>query len=169
MPPMSVLTRIKNRLLRATRGKAQALAYAPWESEDIPWAPAVRSPRETVLALVTTGGLHHRDQRPFDMRDPDGDPTWRELDLSRPRESLTMTHDYYDHSDAERDLNVIFPIDRLEEMRREGLLGGLACRHFGFMGHIAGRHLPTLVEKTAPEVAGLLASDGVGCVLLTPG
>ena len=60
------------------------------------------------------------------MSDPFGDPSYRELPSDTPRELYTITHDYYDHTDADRDLNIVFPIDRLKEMVREGLIGSLA-------------------------------------------
>jgi len=36
------------------------------------------------------------------------------------------------------------------------------------MGHIDGRHISTLVETSAPEVARKLQKDQVDLVLLTP-
>jgi len=60
------------------------------------------------------------------------------------------------------------PLDRLRELVNEGLLGGLAKTHYGFMGHIDGPHIITLVEKTAREVAQRLKADQVDLVLLTP-
>jgi hypothetical protein len=41
----------------------------------------VRKPlAQSKIALVTTAGLHHIDQRPFDILDPRGDPTFRIID-----------------------------------------------------------------------------------------
>jgi D-proline reductase (dithiol) PrdB len=80
-----------------------------------------------------------------------------------------ITHDYYDHSDAERDINIVFPIERLWELEMEGIIGGVIRIHYGFMGHILGRHLNTLINKSVPEVARRLRSDKVDLVLLTPG
>jgi hypothetical protein len=37
------------------------------------------------------------------------------------------------------------------------------------MGHITGRHILTLINSTAPEVARRLKEDNVDVVLLTPG
>lgn len=62
----------------------------------------------------------------------------------------------------------MLPLDRLDELVADGLLGSLSPRHFGFMGHIDGGHIPTLVEKKAPEVARSLKKDQVDLVLLTP-
>jgi D-proline reductase (dithiol) PrdB len=144
-------------------------AYEPWNSDDVPWAAVTTALASSTLALVTTAGVHHRDQEPFDMKDPDGDPSYRVIDATRPRASLMITHDYYDHADADRDLNVVFPLDRLQEFGSEGYLGRVADLHYGFMGHITGRHIPTLITRTAPEVAHRLKKANVDVVLLTPG
>jgi D-proline reductase (dithiol) PrdB len=121
------------------------------------------------VAVVTTAGVHHRGQRPFDMEDPDGDPSYRKIDMTKPLSDLMITHDYYDHADADRDLNIVFPAERLRELEAEGVVGKLSHTHYGFMGHIDGRHIHTLVSETAPEVAGLLRAQGVDAVLLVPG
>jgi D-proline reductase (dithiol) PrdB len=86
-----------------------------------------------------------------------------------PERELMITHDYYDHADADRDINVVFPVDRLEEFQDEGLIGELSDTHYSFMGHIDGLHLATLTGETAPEVARRLREQGVDVVLLTPG
>lgn len=121
------------------------------------------------MAIVTTAGVHQRDQEPFDMGDPDGDPSYRVIDGRMPAADLMITHDYYDHADADRDINIVFPIERLRELASEGVIGGVALFHYGFMGHIVGPHIPELIEGTAPEVAGKLKEDEVDVALLIPG
>lgn len=172
---MSLLRRIKNRLLAKLGARypsfAQRLidAYQPQVIADaIPWFSPVKPLGEAKLALVTTAGIHHRDQPPFDMQDRDGDPSYRVLDGETLLGDFRITHDYYDHRDARKDPNIILPLDRIRELVNEGLLGGLAKTHYSFMGHIDGPHIVTLVEKTAREVAERLKSDRVDLVLLTP-
>ncbi|PNU20463.1 hypothetical protein C2E25_07010 [Geothermobacter hydrogeniphilus] len=172
---MSSLQRLKNRLIARLITRFPRLAkgfidnYRPWESEgEIPWTAVSKPLRDCRLALVTTAGVHHPDQPPFDMRDSDGDPSWRELTGETLPGAYRITHDYYDHSDAEKDLNIVLPLERLQELVDEKLLGSLNRRHFGFMGHIDGRHIPALIEKSAREVAGKLCADKVDLVLLTP-
>jgi len=169
---MRGLQRIKNRLIAKLITRYPGLAdrfiaaYRPWETEgEIPWTAPARPLAEAKVALVTTSGVHHTDQPPFDMQDPDGDPSYRELDGATIAGDYRITHDYYDHTDAERDLNVVFPLQRLQELVEEGVIGGLNRRHFAFMGHIDGRHIPTLIERSAREVAGKLCSDEVDLVL----
>ena len=115
------------------------------------------------LALVTTGGVHLPDQPRFDIDDPAGDYSYREIPASA--NDLTWTHAYY-RPDEGSDLNAVFPLQTLRRLVSDGVVGELAPRHFSFMGAI---HDPApLVESTAPEVAGKLVEDQVDVVLLTP-
>ena len=119
--------------------------------------------KESRLALVTTGGVHLPEQPRFDIDDPAGDCSYREIPTSA--DGLTWTHAYY-RPDEGSDLDAVFPLQALRGLVRDGAIGELSGRHFSFMGAI---HDPTpLVEKTAPEVAGLLVEDHVDIVLLTP-
>ncbi|WP_033423381.1 glycine/sarcosine/betaine reductase selenoprotein B family protein [Geopsychrobacter electrodiphilus] len=169
------MARLKNRFLARLTTRFPALAqrfiaaYQPQETEGaIPWVQPAVSLRQAKLALVTTSGIHHRNQLPFDMGDVDGDPSYRVLNGEELFYDFQITHDYYDHTDAEKDPNIIFPLDRLRELVSEGVLGRLAQTHYAFMGHIDGRHIATLLDKTAREVAERLKADEVDLVLLTP-
>ena len=115
------------------------------------------------LALVTTGGVHLPDQPRFDIDDPAGDCSYREIPTTA--KDLTWTHAYY-RPDEGSDLDAVFPLETLRRLVREGIVAGLSARHFSFMGAI---HDPTpLVESMAPEVADKLVEDQVDIVLLTP-
>jgi D-proline reductase (dithiol) PrdB len=167
--------RLKNRLIARIATRFPAIArrlvagYHPEESRGpIPWTPVRKPLAGCRVALVTTAGVHHRDQVPFDMTDSEGDPSFRVLQSARIVEDFRITHDYYDHADAEKDLNIVLPIDRLREFEAEGIVGELAEKHYGFMGHIDGRHIPTLIERSAREVVKRLKAARVDVVLLTP-
>jgi len=170
-----VFFRLKNRIIAKIiaryPGYGQRLvdAYKPWESEDVPWTPISRPLTDCKVAMVTTAGVHHCSQSPFDMKDQHGDPSFREIDIRKPLSDLMITHDYYDHSDADRDINIVFPVERLREWEEKGRLGSLAQRNFSFMGHIDGHHIPVLINETGRQVASELRKDGVDVVLLTPG
>jgi D-proline reductase (dithiol) PrdB len=138
------------------------------ESTAVPWARLARPVRQSIIALVTTAGVHLDSDSPFDMADADGDPSFREFPSDIDPRRLTITHKYYDHAAADRDINVVLPLDRLRELVAEGQVGGIAPRVYSFMGHIDGRHLATLIGQTAPAVAQRLREDGADAVFLTP-
>ena len=134
----------------------------------VPWTRVTRPVERSTIALVTTAGVHLASDLPFDMRDPDGDPSVRAFPSDVDPRRLTITHRYYDHTAADRDINVVLPVDRLRELADEGRVGGVAPRVYSFMGHIDGRHLATLIDETAPSVAERLRADGAEAVFLTP-
>ena len=117
---------------------------------------------------MTTAGVHLKSDVPFNMADQEGDPSYRVIPRGTPQSRLCITHDYYDHRDADKDVNIVFPLDRLEECAREGEIGGVAPWHYSFMGHIDGRHVSSLLTVTAPQVARQLKQAQVDAVVLTP-
>jgi D-proline reductase (dithiol) PrdB len=118
---------------------------------------------ECRVALVTTGGVHLPEQPRFDIDDPLGDCSYREIPADAAE--LTWTHAYY-RPDEGTDLDSVFPLWTMRGLAVEGVVGELNRRHFAFMGAI---HNPgPLIEETAPEVAAKLADDGVDVALLTP-
>ncbi len=171
---MGNLDDLKNTLL------VYAFKHVPWladvwarrhrfvKGEDIPWTPLRKPLRESCIAVVTTAGVHLKSQPPFNMEDPNGDPTFRAIPSDVDHADLTITHKYYDHSAADRDINVVLPLDRLWELQKERFLGGIAPTVYSFMGHIDGPHLKTLMEDTAPAVAEHLVREGAEAVFLTP-
>jgi D-proline reductase (dithiol) PrdB len=102
------------------------------------------------------------------MTDKEGDPTYRVIPWNTPRDQLCITHDYYDHRDADKDVNIVLPLDRLQELANSGVIGEAAPLHYSFMGHIDGRHVARLLTETAPEVARRLKHEEVDAVVLTP-
>ncbi len=144
-------------------------AYTPWESEDIPWTPVTTPLKECHVAMVTTSGVHHNDQKPFNMHDPNGDPTFRVIDSTRLLTNYQITHDYYNHADADNDINIVFPLERLKEFETDAVIGRVANTHYSFMGHIDGSYIYDLINISAKEIATRLKTDGIDVVLLTPG
>jgi D-proline reductase (dithiol) PrdB len=168
------LRQIKNKIFGRLFTKHPALVNL-WarhsnfiEFHSSPWTPLAKTTSQCRLSLVTTGGVHLMSQHPFDMMDPDGDPTFREIPAGTSPKDLGITHAYYDHTGADRDINVVFPIERVLELKNSGEIGDVNHRHFSFMGHITKPHISTLLNDTAPRVASALKADGVDIVILTP-
>ena len=128
-----------------------------------PFVPPTKPLRESKIALVTTGGVHPPEGPRFDIDDPAGDCSYREIPTDA--QDLTWTHAYH-RPDEGSDLDAVFPLWTLRALAEEGIVGGLNRRHFSFMGAI--HETGPLRERTAPEVAGKLVEDGADAVLLTP-
>ena len=118
---------------------------------------------ECRVALVTTGGVHLPEQPRFDIDDPLGDCSYREIPTDA--QTLTWTHAYH-APDRGDDLDAVFPLWTLRGLVEEGVVADLNHRHFSFMGAIYDPG--PLARESAPEVARKLVEDGVDVVLLTP-
>ena len=81
-----------------------------------------------------------------------GDLSYRVITPEIEIADLMVTHNHYEHADADEDINVVFPIEILRELKTEGFIGDLARKHIGFMGYTM--RLKEMYEKTAPEIAG---------------
>ncbi len=114
------------------------------------------------LALISTAGLHLREDRPFGP----GEAEYRVIPASVKANDLIMSHisTNYDRTGFLQDHNVVFPLDRLRELADISAIGSLADYHYSFMG---ATH-PDQMEATARELAGLMKAEGVEAVLLVP-
>lgn len=137
------------------------------ENQSIPWAPFKKPLNDSKVALVTTAGVHPKSQTPFDVENQKGDWSYRQISRDLPSSELMVTHTHYDHTDADLDINCVFPLDRLKELEQEGVIGSIADIHYGFMGFIPN---PTpLRRNTAKEVAQKIKDADIDIVLLTAG
>ena len=117
------------------------------------------------VAIISTAGLHARGDRPFgggaasmDYRVIPGDVKSGDLVMSH----MSVN---YDRSGFQQDWNVAFPLDRLNELQRDGVIGSAAAFHYSFMGAVSP---VTNYEPKARELAALLKNDKVDAVLLSP-
>ena len=104
-----------------------------------------------------------RSDRPFQMGQPD---LYRVIPGNAGSNDLVMSHGAasFDRTGYQRDLNVVFPVDRLREMAEEGVIESLADYHYSF-----GTPLSMVQNETAAkEIGDLLKKDNVNGVLLFP-
>ena len=120
------------------------------------------------IALVTTAGFYLPDQQPFDQSFRHDDCSYREILWGTPTNSLEIgqSSDAFDHSGIEADRNLTLPLDRLQEMIDDGIIGQSAPRHFSIMGSIIAP--AKLISDSGPEIARKLQEDGAEGVLLAP-
>jgi len=165
-----VITRAVSRLL--ARVPALGRVWGRWAHivvrRDVPWAPMTRPIQLCRVTLITTGGIHLSTDRPFDMTNPRGDPSFRGVPVTTPVKDLAITHDYYDHRDADLDPNIVFPLERFRELARAGRLGGLTPTHWSFMGHITGHLVEELETTHIPALLANLRREQPDFAFLTP-
>lgn len=134
----------------------------------VPFTPFDRELGKSSIAIVTAGGVHLREQEPFNIADELGDLTYRVIAPDTVSSELMVTHHHYNHADADEDINVVFPLDVLRELQKEGFIGGIARKHIGYMGYTM--QLKAMYEGTAAEIANEIdRGSRADAVLLTGG
>ena len=115
---------------------------------------------ERRIALISSAGLQRKGDRPF---------SWAARDyraIGRMEREIVMSHVSvdYDRTGFQQDLNTIFPLDRLDELAREGVIGSVAETHYSFMGATDPLEMEPSVKKLSKE----LQNDKVDTLLLVP-
>jgi D-proline reductase (dithiol) PrdB len=143
---------------------AQAKRLAELECPDFATTPWVTGPplSQRRVAIVSSAGLVLRGETPFRGRDPD----YRAIPTGTRPDQLMVSHISinFDRTGFQEDWNVVFPLDRLNELAAEGAIGSVAATHYSFMGATD----PVQMEPYARELAGRLHGDKVSAVILSP-
>lgn len=131
----------------------------------VPFTPFDKDLATATVALVSATGVHLPDQEPFPTEDP-GDITYRVIPAETDAATLRIAHHHYDHSEADADPNIVFPIDSLRELVADGVISSVNDKHYcyGFT-----TRLKDLYETTFPELADKIERSKTKLVLLTAG
>ncbi len=129
----------------------------------VPFTPFRGRLEDATVCIVSTAGVRLKDDAPFNT---DGDTTGRAIPAEAEGKDLRYDDTHYDHGCVDRDINCVFPIDRLRELAVEGRVGGLTARHFslGF-----SQALRELRATTIPALVREVDRERPGAVLLTGG
>lgn len=159
MPRLEILSAVQRRMLEF---------FPCMEFDDTPWTPLGKPLAQCRVAVVTTAGLHLRDDKPFNRDQPGGESTYRVIPADTEPADIVQSHFSigFDRTAIYRDINITFPIERMRELAARGVIGGPAPNHYSFMGAL--RDCAVIAEQTGPEVARRLQAEGVDLVFLTP-
>ena len=138
---------------------------------DIPWTALTKPLTECTVALISTGGIALRTDRPFDQdgerRNPWwGDPSYRVIPDTARAQDIRVYHMHINPAFAESDLNCLLPIERLQELAAAGLIGAAASSHYSFMGYLLDPR--QLLEISIPAIIDRLRKEAVDIVVLLP-
>ena len=155
MPRLEILSEVQRRMLEF---------FPCMESGDVPWTPLAKDLSDSTVAIVTTAGLHLRDDQPFNRDHPGGESTYRIIPSNSDTADIVQSHFSigFDRTAIYRDINITFPIDRMRELAERGKIGNVAPNHYSFMGAL--RDCTIVAEQTGPEVAQRLKDEGVNLV-----
>jgi D-proline reductase (dithiol) PrdB len=114
------------------------------------------------VAIISTAGLMMRGERPVTANDVRYRPIAHDADAR----DVLMSHVSvnYDRTGFQRDINVAFPRDRLQELVDEGVVGSAASVHYSSMGAVD----PSGLERQTRDLVASLQADSVDSVVLLP-
>lgn len=155
----------------------QVRAYAgeaKYPYDDGPFAVPDRPLEQTTVTIVGAGGTYVAgdDPNPGETQDEATAriteylreaPTLSRIPADTATETIAVRHPGYDVRGAHRDLNTVFPIDPLRGLAAEGVIGGVAGTHYGFVGACSQLELR---NEVAPRWAEQLRADEIDVCLL---
>ncbi len=114
------------------------------------------------MAIISSAALIRRGEKPF----PFDSAECRFLPASAPAGDILISHVSinFDRAGFQRDLNVVYPIDRLRELAAEGVISGVAETNYTVMGSTD----PAAMTMTADQIAGQLRQERIDSILLSP-
>lgn len=137
----------------------------------IPWTPLPKALNELTFSLVTSAGINHGSDPPFDMEREKREPTYGDRSYRKiPRETrsadIEVNHLHINTDYIKEDINVILPLERMAELEAEGIIGRLAPTAFSYYGFQleSDDFLTTAILPMAEQ----MNAENVEVVLLTP-
>ncbi len=131
----------------------------------VPFTPYDRDLSDAIVTIASATGVHLADQEPFPSEDP-GDISYREIPGDTSNDAFRITHHHYDHDEADKDPNIVFPLETLRELAAEGFIKGVNDIHYS-LGFTT--RLKELYEETYPEIANRIDRSKTRLVVLTAG
>ncbi len=132
----------------------------------IPLAKLSKPLHESRLSFISTAGVQPCGTLPFDTVHPVGDYSFRRVPSNSKPKDLVIHQLKYPTFGANRDLNVIFPIERLRELVAEKFIGSLTENFFSFIGY--NMDAERLERSLAEDIAEAIEAEKVEVALLAP-
>ena len=165
--PVMAADRVVDMLLAKLNGQPYTTELPIPEQDVVAVAPAVAQLKNVKLALVTSGGIV-----------PSGNPDriqscsatkWGKYDITHLPDGFTAgdyktIHAGYDPEQADKNPNVVVPLDAIRAFQREGRLGEVDEYFYTTVGTGTTQNEAVRMGK---EILEVLKERGVGAVLLT--
>jgi D-proline reductase (dithiol) PrdB len=131
-----------------------------------PFTPVRRALPMLNLGLISSAGAYIDGTEPFDVSEPDGDLTFREIPVDVEAEDFRFAARGYDLSAVQQDINAQLPLARLLEFESNGIIGQLNAVFWSFCGFIP--NAARFTEVTLPYFAERLKRYEIQAALLIP-
>ena len=137
----------------------------------IPWTPLSKALNELTFAMVTSAGINHKSDPPFDMEREKqeplyGDRSYRKIPRDTRSADIDVNHLHINTNYIKEDINVILPLERMAELEAEGIIGRLAPTAYSYYGFQleSDEFLTTAILPMLDQ----MKEEDVEVVLLTP-
>jgi D-proline reductase (dithiol) PrdB len=131
----------------------------------VPFTPFDKELAGATVTLVAATGVFLPDQEPFPAEDP-GDTSYRVIPGDADVSSMRIVHGHYDHSEADADPNIVYPLETLRGLAAEGFIGAVNDKHYSY-GFTT--KLKELYETTFPELADRIERSKTKLAVLMAG
>lgn len=146
-----------------------SMGFPPYQWTINDTAPLTRLQKplnECRVSMLTSGGISQCSMPGFDPN-ARNDHRLDTVPQDASSSDFDINDSYYNHRDADEDLNCVFPIDRLRELADAGVIGSIAPRFWsGFMGRIYNR--TKVLTESAPAFVKKLKEDAVDILVAAP-
>ena len=147
-------------------GQRALSGFDDYENLFVKLAKLAKPLNESRLTFVSTAGVQTKHSMPFDTVHPVGDYSFRRVPSNSKTSDLEIHQLKYPTFGANRDLNVIFPIERLRELVAEKFIGGLTENFFSFIGY--NMDALKLENTLAEDIAAAVKAENADVALLAP-
>lgn len=158
---------LASRTTHLRRGPSDTLARLlryPKLPGSIPWARNTVALADSKIAVVTTAGFYMKGQPPFLENSPAGDWTFRVIHKDMALNKLALSSHTVDRRAASLDPNMLLPLERLADLKNQGLIGSVANNHYSFYSFTARPN--RLMDGSAKDTARRIRYEGVDKVIL---
>ena len=141
------------------------------EPRPIPWTPLTKPLSDCKVALLSSGGIAMKDDRPFDQEGERqnpwwGDPSHRIIPKTASTKDVEIYHLHINPDFARQDINCLLPIQRLNEMENSGEIGAAAQSHYSIMGYLP--RPDEMLAQSVPAIIQGLKDEQVDVLVLVP-
>jgi D-proline reductase (dithiol) PrdB len=137
----------------------------------IPWTPLKKPLSECTVSMITSAGISLKSDPPFDMEREKREPLWgdrsyRVIPRGTTSQDIDVNHLHINTNWIKQDINVMLPMQRMEEFEKERVIGKLAPSSYSFYGFQwqSTEFLDTAISPMAEK----MRQEGVDAVLLFP-
>ncbi len=145
----------------------QSQGFPPYkwsEFDSSPWSELKKPLSEAKIFLISSAGISMEGQKDFDPWAVN-DFSIRKIPVDVQPDKLRINNNYFDHRDAQEDINCVFPLEPLKALQKEGVFRELAHTAVTLgMGRLYKRSV--LRENTVPEIISVLSEHGADAAIL---